>query len=323
MLNLTLLILAYNRPFQLSRLLGSVQSSLDKISNKPCNIDIILAYNEPLPVSGSFIPTSLSRHACLSSFRIISRPYNIQLDTHLSLCYNLCKTGYVWPISDDDILFEFSLPQIISLIENVCSRPHTQSFPPIYLNWTSFDAPPLTPPAPGITYNKLTLEEFSRLDRSTFFLSAIIAHKSDSSLCLRVFDGFTHYGFLLSQVIASESILVCQDPVIGFDPQCSYTDRWLYLFLIALPIFFDHYCTVGLSPSSARNIFSTSLANKTGYSTIFHLASKQSFSSKIYYLSSIYHWSKYHPLSLKIVAPFLFLLSPFFSPLKLILHFFK
>lgn len=321
--NLTLLIIAYNRPRELSRLLNSILYALDNCPSDLCNLSIILAYNEPLPQTRNPILDSIIQHPVLYSFKLLSRPHNIMLDSHLSLCYNDCVVGYIWFLSDDDIISVSSLAYVASLIEKIYFRPEFQVKPPIYLNWTTQDSLSTASLQQPPVFKKLSLFEFSSLERSTFFLSATVVHKDNKSSCLRVFDGFTHFSCLLSQVLSAKCILVSDEPVVGFDPQCSYTESWLYLFLISLPTMFDYYSSLGVNPSLISNIFRTSLVNLTGYSTIFLLASKQSLASRLFYLSSVFHWARFYPFSFRLVAPFLFLLAPFFVPFKTVLRLFK
>ena len=313
--NLTLLILAYNRPQELCRLLTSIISSLDHCST-PHSVSLIIAYNEPIPVNNNcHVLNRLSSHPRLSSFDTLSRPVNLRLDTHLALAYSSCQPGYIWFLSDDDIIYDYSLEFVCTIIQDIASKTNINSFPPVYLNWISQHSRPPAPPL-AAEYHLLSPLQFTALKRSTFFLSATIAYKDSNFSSFRIFDGFSHYSCLLSQILDSDCIVVVDYPAVGFDSQCQYQDQWLYLFLVALPLLFDHFISLGFTSGMVRNITAASLFNRTGVSTMFFLASKIPISSRLFYLSSVYHWSSYYPVRFLLIVPFLFALAPLFQPLR-------
>lgn len=324
MTEITLLVFTYQRIQPLYRLLYSILKSLDHCEPLSCTISVIVAFNEPLPdFLNDELISSISNHQNVSSFRLLSRSSNLELDTHLALSFKDCSRGYVWFLSDDDILYPHSIGVVCSIVHDLSAQNQPNFYPPIYLNWQTQSQESSCRSTHSSAYKMLSSYEFACLPRSVFFLSAIIIYKANQRSSIRAYENFAHLACLLAQVQSSGCVAVSDNPLIGYNPQVDYLDKWLQIFLVSLPSLFDSLVSKGYPIDCVKKIILESLANKTGYSTIFYLSSKSNFSSRLFYISAVIRWSLYYPPIFTIIAPCLILLSPLFRLLQRIRCVFK
>lgn len=184
---LTIAIPTFNRPFHIQNAIESI------VKQYRDGVDILISDNSENEDTSKIVKEKFSK---LSYTKYVKNSINIGPDANFLQCLNLAKGKFVLILSDDDMLLEGALDEIIDIILDF------PNIPIIYLNHYSWEGPisrKLTPRIP-IEVNQF----ISNLSYDLTLVSAIVFNKNKF---LEIKDSSRFIGsYLLQTGIAMEMI---------------------------------------------------------------------------------------------------------------------
>ncbi len=318
--NFTIAIPTFNRINSLKNLLISLISEIDQIEKQyqEFKFDILISINSGADPRRELFEEfkRIKNNRNINEFKVIYRPINLFFAGHISQIYADCKKGYIWFISDDDVIIPGALLYLYKVLQKINQEFKSGSIlPPIYGKWKSMKESFALKYSDKL-YDYFDIDNFCTLKDSIFFISATILYKEEGSFIPPI-HGFTQLFGLLHQGIKADQFIRLNYPIISYNPESRYKSNWLNLFFYHLPNTLSILKSYGLSQKNIKNIINTSLINKTALKTTFYIANQSSFEDKFYAIASIYKFRKFYKTW---IYPYLLILliiaSPIFPFLK-------
>lgn len=103
---LTIAIPTYNRPDKIVSQVKSISSQIEE------DVELLIIDNaSDVPVD------SLLKGVCGNNIRVVRNAFNIGADANIAKCFELCKTEWLWTLSDDDELSDNAVESVLSNIQ--------------------------------------------------------------------------------------------------------------------------------------------------------------------------------------------------------------